>query len=301
MTSSYKNNHPRFGDVLIAAWVSMASAHVFAETALERQALSAPMLHEAKLGGKEVLVHLVSLHGYLQGKPDNATRLAQLKRDVSLCAESHRENGRPVKLPIEWPDHLNGVREDVYLTRNFSISYMSSWVYAMSPLDCSLIEEGGTSTSASLTSSAGGCRIDLVKKTANGQCSLETHRNARVARSQNGRVPAEVIDQLKRNPAIPASIAAQLADVGPVPGNVTKNILGLSCRQEKLLDDAYCSATGGTFTPSKKLVLERISPHGINMTAKRAALDVRIEEGVFTPHLAGGFKIRNFPGPQGAP
>ncbi|WP_211454813.1 hypothetical protein [Collimonas antrihumi] len=282
-----------------ASTAALLSAPVYAETGLEREILNAPMPHESGKGGKEVLVHYARLQGALQGDPDNAVRLEQLKRDVASCAATKREANLPVNLPTEWPEHLNGFREDFYATRNFAITYSAAWIYILNPEDCSVADgpalaakshsrSRGLWTTATLKSSAGMCQIDLVAKTARGQCAMDVHRNARPSQGKN---PADVIAQLKRNPAIPASVITQMEAAMPAASGPSKNILGISCQPERLLGDTMCVANGGSFTPAAKLVLERSSAKGISMTAKQAAQDVRVGENVFAPHLAGGFQV----------
>ncbi|PFH09441.1 hypothetical protein BCF11_1837 [Collimonas sp. PA-H2] len=287
-----------------ASITALLSTAAFAETGLERDVLNAPMPHEAGKGGQEVLVHYVRLQGALQGDPDNAQRLEQLKRDVASCAATKRQANQPVNLPTEWPQQLNGFREDFYASRNFSITYSAAWTYILNPDDCSVADgptlaarsksrQRGIWTSATLKSSAGLCQIDLVAKTARGQCAMDTHRKARPSQGKN---PADMIAQMKRNPAIPASVIAQMEAVMPAASGPSKTILGIACHPEKFLGDTMCVADGGSFAPAAKLVLERSSAKGISLAARQAAQDVRVGENVFAPHLAGGFQVTELGG-----
>ncbi|MFC5475469.1 hypothetical protein [Paraherbaspirillum soli] len=283
----------------------LLTAPALAETSLERDILNAPMPHETSKGGKEVLVHYGRLQGALQNDADNAARLEQLKRDVASCAATKRAAGTPANPPTEWPQHLNGFREDFYATKNVAITYGAAWAYVMNPEDCSVVDGPTLAaksasraraiwTTATLKSSAGLCQIDLVAKTARGQCGMEAHRNARASQAQN---PADVVAQMKRNPNIPASVIAQMQTMMPAASGPAKTILGITCHPEQMLGDTLCVASGGSFAPAAKLVLERSSAKGISMSAKQAALDARVGENVFAPHLAGGFRITD----QGKP
>ena len=289
-------NTYRLGSISILAFC--LSLPVAAETAVEREISNAPMPHEKVSLGAGISVQMVSRLGNLEGDPGNAKRLAQMKIDVGNCVKNNQENNRPVKAVEEWPLYLNGLRSDTYSTKNFSITYSSGWAYAMSPLDCSLLAEENNKT-ATLSSRAGLCAIDLVKKTTKGQCDFELHRKALPSHSGKAAAQPEALEKLKNNPAMAAAFAkmeAAGASVFPVAVGPAKRILDITCQPYRvpgqISGDTTCIAEGGNFKPEKATVLETTSEKGIKTLARYANLDLNVGESVFTPHLAGGFKVK---------
>ena len=283
----------RLGGISILAF--SASMPVAAETAVEREVSNAPMPHEKISLGAGTKVHMVSLLGYLEGEPSNEKRLAQLKTDVDQCVKSHQQHNLSVKRVEEWPQYLNGLRTDTYSTKNFSITYASGWIYGIHPGDCSLLG-GASNINAKLSSRAGLCTIDLVKKTTKGQCDFELHRKAAPNRSGKPAVPPESFEKLKNDPATAAvftQMQAAMQAALPATAGPVKTILGIPCQPyvmpAGLPGDTHCVAKSNISEPNKLMVMERTSDKGIKMLARHASTDLNVGENLFTPHLAGGF------------
>lgn len=246
-----------------------------ASTQAENMISSAPMPHEL-LGqaGALVKVHRVRLDGYLDGVPDNASRMAQLKREVQQCVAEHKQGGYPSKPPAEWPSYLLSLRKDTYSARNRSIAYSRGVAYVLNPMDCSLREN--ISMTAELQSSKGICLIDLKQKTAEGVCDASAHANA---------------------PVRPMRGAPGLRGSGQ-----KKNILGIDCEvwsQVPSIGGTACLARGGTFQPAMSagnpgeagMELDVDTRQGFKMKAIAAKLDADVDVRVFAPYLQGGFDL----------
>jgi hypothetical protein len=156
-----------------------------------------------------------------------------------------------------------GTRIDTYTTERYNIQYIQTWVYGTYTEGCSLLETYGYS--AALNSTAGRCYIDLIGKTASGQCNLATHRAAK--------------------PLMP---------MVPKPGPL-QVIAGLRCGIFTLAVTDLCIAVDGRMKPSYPLVLSEWAEHGVHHKATSAALDMEVSESVFTPHLQGGFTVTEMP------
>lgn len=264
--------------IVVTIWLVAAMGGASAETPAEQRLSTAPMPHEA-LDARvtQVKVHLVRLQGYLEGRPANAIRLAELKEQVKACVAEHQRIGAQTQAPHQWPDFLNSMREDIYFAANRSIRYASGIAYVVNYSDCSLLE--GASSTATIVSANGTCAIDLVDKTARGACSS----------------PAKV-------PNIP-SLPRRMPAGSQVQAAGTKIILGLTCdvwRQPALGDGAtICLAKGGSFTPARMagntaeagMPLEYESATGVNMRAVDAKFDAEVNARVFEPHLSSGFRV----------
>ena len=232
-----------------------------ADLPAERTARDAPAPHLGAAGTKQTLVQYATLKGHVEGTPGNGVRLQQLKDSVPACVQMRQNMGMPVNPPTEWPQHINGMRTDVYVTERFEIAYNTTWAYMALGEDCSIYAQMEPSRTAVLRSKAGTCRINLINKTAKGKCDLAVHKVAAI-----------------RPRAVPLTSPARI-------------ILGLACRDMAFLDTTHCIAQGGSFLPAFSLVIDRQSEHGVKMVATDANLELRVSEAVFTPHLASGFKI----------
>lgn len=246
---------------LLAGLICAGSA--WAETALEKKIRDEAAPHMA-VGSSEptVVAHFATLIGFIEGNPGNAARLQALHETVERCVAYRRGIGAPIHAPTEWPEHLNGTREDLYVTDRFAITYFHSWIYGALNPDCSHQSPGDEQHTAVLKSRAGLCRIDLIAKTAKGQCDMDTHRNARLRSS------------------------------APIARDATAQVAGLRCQ---LLSDVLgdiCVATDGRMTPTFPLVLSHGSALRGSMKAVRATLDIAVSERTFAPHLQGGFSVQ---------
>jgi hypothetical protein len=285
---------------LCLALLCGACAH--ATSPQEHTIFSAPMPHQVYAGGAAVKVHRVRLDGYLGSAQDDAAALAALRDQVQSCTKSLAGSGRPLHPPTEWPDHASSRREDNYAAANRTIRYSSVAGYVVNPGDCSLLSE--VVSRAELVSRKGVCRIDLVKKTANGECDPSGHADAPVPPHN-----APPQDQLaKRIAASNPALAAAMKSVAALSATRTgqqRNILGARCEVwiqpigtngDK---DTQCFAVGGSFLPSQAinqegqggLLLDNDSTHGLMLKAVDVRMDTSVGNSVFTPYAAGGYAI----------
>lgn len=276
-----------------------------ATTEAEDKIRKMPMPHEA-LGtsGPMVKVHRARLDGYLEGKPGNADRLVQLQAQVQACLQMGKAGGAPVNPPRAWPDFIYSQRTDEYSSANRSIRYSAGLLYAVNPVDCSLLEV--QRVVAKLSSSNGSCDIDLLKKTARGVCDATAHADAlppvRTSVSTLGDVEAAQ-KKAPNNPALTA-LARAMRPHPPGGMGVRKTILGIECEVWKNSFDpegTVCRSRGGSFVAAhvageqtdSSIALEMTSVAGIKMQAVDAKLDTLVNAAVFAPYLAGGFDITN--------
>lgn len=263
---------------LITLGLALPSGAASGATPTEQRIAGAPMPHKAlAVSDVTAMVHFARLQGYLEGAPDNATRLAQMKTVASNCANTKRAAGQKANPPMVWPDHVTGMRTDTYAAANRAITYSRATSYAISPLDCSLME---TETSqATLSSTRGVCRIDLFKKRAHGACSKTAHADA-----------------------APRVLAR--SDVPGARTGVKKSVLGLDCeewRAPAIGPGTVCLSLGGAFRGApvahwfahSGMSLEVSSESGVKLYALEAGLDTRVSSAVFAPYLQGGFTITN--------
>lgn len=240
--------------------LALCSGMSRAETALERRYLqeAAPHTTAAKSNAK-VIAHYATINGYLEGLPRNAERLVALRESVDACVKNPNAFALPVQPPTEWPDFLHGYRLNVYTAERYLISYRRDWTYAGPLPNCSLLES--SSYTATLQSTAGLCQIDLIQKTASGQCDMAAHRAAKPLQSM-----------------LPRSAPQQV-------------VANLRCGNEKIFDTENCIAVDGRLKTSFPLVISRWADHGMHEKAVSAALDMEVSESVFAPHLQSGFTV----------
>lgn len=313
MNASLPTGHrllPRGRRFPVSLWIPFAIICVLAlsakaTTQAEDDINKAPMPHQL-LGANAnlVKVHLVSLRGYMEGSPDDATRLAKLQAEVQACVQRNQARGLPSKPPRAWPAHLNSERMDTYSSVNRTIHYGSGLAYTVNPLDCSLMET--MHSTADLFSRKGTCKIDLREKTAHGACDAIAQADARPPT----RLPAPTgvqIAALERRATSEPAVAALLAAMRSHPQagtGVRKSILGLECEvwpNPLDPDGSVCLSRGGSFIAAhaaggltqSSMEMEMTSKTGVKLHATEAKLDVMVNGAVFAPYLAGGFHITN--------
>lgn len=279
----------------------LALADACAATAAEERIASAPMPHELLAASQaRTKVHFVALGGYVEGEPDNATRLADLKRDVQRCVANLTRNGAQAMPPARWPEFVQSLRQDQYVAPNRSIVYAHGVGYGMSPKDCSLIEH--VSATAELVSAVGVCHIDLLAKTASGECDVRAHAGA--PRPPALKPPAQAGQAAIRNMGNDAMALAlqRAAAYMPAATGAKKVILGVACEVVQTPAQpgaSHCMATGGSFSSmpgqapggQNGLILESLTRHAVTMKAVRAALDSDVPAAVFAPYIGAGFTI----------
>ena len=291
--------------LVLSASLVLLSPSAEATTDAENTRANASMPHQ-KLGtgGSMVKVHFTRLDGYLEGRPDNAAQLAEMKVQAQRCMRQHQETGRPTNPPRAWPDFVLSGRTDRYSSANRTIDYQYGLTYGLNWTDCSLSEL--ISASARLLSSMGSCEIDLLKKTAIGVCDAQAHASAPLRLRAPASSMADVEEALRKAPNNPglAALAAVMRKHPPGGTGERKTILGLECEVWKNPldpDGTNCISRGGSFTAfdtngeknQSAMTIETTSVVGIKMHAVEAKLDAMVNGAVFAPYLAGGFTIKS--------
>lgn len=291
--------------LMVVLGMILPSHSAMATTEAENTRAQAPMPHKnLGSGGSMVKAHFTRLDGYLEGRPDNASQLAQMKTQAQQCMREHRETGMATNPPRAWPDFVLSDRTDRYVAANRTIVYHFNLAYGLQWSNCGLLETAAVE--ATLSSAIGTCNIDLIKKTATGVCDALGHGNAappiRVPVATHADVEA-AIKKLHNNPGL-AALAAVMRQHPPGGTGERKTILGLECEVWKNPLDpngTTCLATGGSFmasdinglTGQSNMNLETISIAGIKEHAVEAKLDAMVNSAVFAPYLAAGFTIKN--------
>lgn len=225
--------------------------------------------------------------------------LAELKAQVQACIRSPLSGqSRP---PRVWPDYVQSIQIDTYEAANREITYSTTLVYGLNPLDCSLIETRGEL--AQLASTKGTCQIDLIHKTAHGVCDARAHFDAPVYANMGAQTSASGGRAGSANSPSQAAIAVMkdaMKQFAPAQTGERKTIAGIECEvQTHPLFGTVCTARGGSFTGSRAahggggagIELEQLGVAGITAQAVKAQLDASVNAAVFAPYLADGFQV----------
>ena len=281
--------------------LAVASSVACAGTALEEQILRTPMPHtQLAQGGPSVKVHYVRLHTDANESNIPRTMADSFKQNMMVCVKVKQKMGMRANPPAALPQFANGVHKDTYVSANRRITYLHQYVAVVNDTDCSLKEF--ESHTATLSSANGSCKIDLVARTAQGQCDGALHAGAPVPVGAPGNPAMQA--QVARMAADPrtAAAAAQLqrmisgagpgADAVAGPSGVRKRVLGIECEVfNGAAGSSECRARGGSFQVPLGLVLEgRLAALSVS-TAVQAKLDADVSASIFTPHSAGGFRV----------
>lgn len=283
---------------LLALGAACAAAPAQAMTAVEKRVDTASAPHLALNGaGKPMLVHFV------HAKDDHrleigASQLADLKQKVAFCVEANRRLGRPVRPPREFPEQALRANLFEYSAPNRRITYKVGYLAGMAE-DCSLVE--AESREATLHSTKGTCEIDLVRKTAHGQCDAGGHADAvrtppgpGRAQQDKTRAALEADPRLAKQMAVLRRLSADLP-----PGGAKRSIAGLECEVMHAMAGASgCITRAGSFIPT--VGIEGVSLQGhwgpTGTTAVEAKLDMPANPAIFTPYVNAGFTITATPG-----
>jgi hypothetical protein len=288
---------------LAAALSALSTAPARATSPQEQTMFGAPLPHQLYAGGAMVKVHRARLDGYIDGERGNAAAIAELKERVRQCTTDLASSGNALHPPTVWPDYMSAHREDQYTAPNRRIRYVSGVTYGVSGTDCSLV--GEIASSAMLSSSKGVCKIDLVRKTARGQCDRAGHADAR-PEPQTQQPMADVIRRMAANPATAAAAAQLTRTIGTgATRGAQRTVAGVRCIDwQQQLDERgtianLCYATGGSFLPFRAvngeglggLLIASSTPRGLQIKAVDARLDTEVGNAVFAPYTAAGFII----------
>jgi hypothetical protein len=123
----------------------------------------------------EVVVHYVHLVGHAD--PNEIMRKTLLD-EHGYCAKRKRMSGKPVTpLPVDGiPPIAHAMTTEIYYSVNRTLTNTSGEAYLIDPPTCKLVKN--EYRSRRLVSGAGACQIDLIKRTARGQCDADEHRRA---------------------------------------------------------------------------------------------------------------------------
>lgn len=291
--------------LMVSFGLVLPTSSSMATTEAERTRADALMPHQSLgTGGTMVKAHFTRLDGYVEGRPDNASRLVQMKAEAQRCMREHRETRRATNPPRAWPDFVLSMRTDRYTSANRNIAYHFGLGYGLQWSDCSLLETA--SANATLSSAMGVCTVDILKKTATGVCDARAHAYARPSPRIAASTTADVEEAIRQSPNNPglAALAAVMRQHPPGGTGERKTILGLECEVWKNPLDptgTTCLSTGGAFPAfdtigskgQSTMNLETTSVAGIKEHAVEAKLDATVNGAVFAPYLAGGFTINN--------
>ncbi len=274
--------------------MTMLTPLTCAGTALEEKVIRAPMPHtQLANSGPTVTAHYVRVHSDVKESNMDKQMAATLKTlTLGLC-EAHRRIGKPAKPPREFPRLDLGVNEDTYVALNRVIKYKRQYSARVDEADCSLIEE--ESFTAELESYAGSCTIDLIARTAEGQCDLAAHAAAApMLRLPETSTAQEQYANMAADPRTAAAAASLKNMLGTIPGKrARKRVLGIECEVVTGPGDlSGCMAIGGSFQSAERLILESRAPGTSASKAVEAALDAQISAAVFAPHAGKGFTLK---------
>lgn len=295
--------HSNHYTALAVSMLALFGTAAHATSPQEHTLTGAPSPHQLYAGGPMVKVHRARVDGYFDGERGNAAALADLKERVRQCNVSLSGGGRTLHPPTVWPDYMSSHREEKYSAPNRQIQYTSGVSYIVSNTDCSLV--GEIVSTAMLSSSKGVCTIDLVNKTASGECDARGHADAR-PEPQNHEPMPEVLKRMAANPAMAAAVAQmkRATGAGAVRG-AQRTVAGVRCIDwAQQIDEqgtiaTLCYATGGSFLPFRSvnkdglggLLLANSTPRGLQLRAVSARLDTEVGNAVFAPYMAAGFTI----------
>ena len=250
--------------------------------------------------GPSIKAHYVRLHTGASESNIPSAMADSFKQNVLVCVKAKQKIGVRATPPSAFPQFADGVHKDTYVAANRQITYLRQYMAVVSEADCSMKEI--ESHTATLSSARGSCKIDLVARTAQGQCDTALHAGAPVQGAAQGN--AAMQEQMARMAADPrtAAAAAQLqrmmAGAGPGanasagPSGVRRRVLGIECEVfNGAAGSSACRARGGSFQYGAGLVLEdRIAGISVS-TAVQAKLDAQVNAAVFAPHAGGGFRV----------
>ncbi len=254
---------------IVALYVLAFSCIASAEVPEERDLTSDPMPHLIyNASQKQINVHFARLKGYFIAD-DGGSWLNELKRGVEECLRSR--NGDATS-PVAFPDHYAVDRQETYIATNRTIVYNKAYFFTVDVKTCKISTT--PEHQASLLSTLGECKIDLVRKTARGVCDASGHAGAK---------PMHVKGEIS-------------GSNGKLPRKI---ILGIECEVHTVKPAGQvCSSIGGSFQwggpPNPRMALENINAFHHNAQAVEAKLDTLVSESVFTPYLSGGFDIKYY-------
>lgn len=265
-------------------------------TAIERQyeAQAAVPIHKNLAGksGPQVAVHYVHSKGdYFAAGSVTKTMHPITERHLLGCGEAMKKMGWPSNPPAEFPDQYTHLDIYHYAAANRTIEYKREYGVGMAK-DCSLIET--VKLTAELHSAKGWCKIDLDRKTAQGECDATGHANAPLIPLPPTDEQMEAnIKAMEADPRMRQSAAALRAfpknKYGP-----KRTIAGHECQTVTALGGMEgCVSKQGGFVPTADggVVTLASALAKTTLTAVEVTFDMPVNGAIFTPYLQGGYKI----------
>lgn len=128
-----------------------------------------------QLNGSGVAAHYVRLSGHAG---DNKVKLQNLIEMREACVRVNRDMGRPVQTfdVNSYPALVTVIDLEIYYSANRTLDVFQSLHHSIDLSSCAL--EVTAAKKLTLRSGAGKCDVDLVKKTAIGNCDAQAHATA---------------------------------------------------------------------------------------------------------------------------
>lgn len=273
------------------ALLSGATAGAHAGTVAERLALQADPPHSIATSEKSVRAHWVRKVSFVSGEQAARENARSMRAEYNDCVK-HLSPGARAKPVEEWPDFdsLSVVDEylsDAAITRHTRIT---SYGVASSPeWECMLHEQ--VTSSASVHSDAGTCRIDLLTRKAHGVC----RRQGQFV----GHLPESLVRRAASGPGAYGSVG------GGFTVAETRYVQGVPCIvvRSQVLGLSHCFAKMGNFRgyyagaprPAGALPLsleDESLTVGVLGYAVQVQADVRVTPATLLPYLAPGVTVK---------
>lgn len=265
----------------------------------------------------DVPVHFVSLKGY---GGDNAVWRKELLESHRACVELLSKLGKtPVPLPPTGiPAHVLSEQIDIYYAANRTLSVSQGVLHSIDFNNCALTETPHHITA--ISSSAGKCDIDHVRREARGMCDMSAHRKAKLRAPAHAFPPSPqpkldhlsaeqrklVEDQLKKMSGILPSTRGSIGLMRAT--EEVRQIAGMHCTVWQAAPDPdwkLCIASlashptkslqpalpdAGHFNSGVPGLLLEAKTAPLTLKAEKASLNQTIPESRF--NVPAGFKMR---------
>lgn len=245
---------------------------LIAATPLERQIFSAPMPHAALGGNGMQKAHYVRTE-LRRTAEETAGYLKLWRMQADTCSALNARLGKPVRPPREYPDFTRIAIIDTYWAPNRAVEYRRGYVAGIDGKDCSLLEI--EKHEAKLHSAHGTCKVDLIRRSAKGECDAAAHQQAPVITMPPGSREG-------------------------IPNGQRRTLAGVECIEGSGQMGSGCFAKGGSF-PAPWLLGAR-QDVGIPVAANAGAFgeavpiqvrfDAQVSPAVFTPQLGASLRAR---------
>ncbi|MGH8806355.1 MAG: hypothetical protein ACREX0_00580 [Noviherbaspirillum sp.] len=256
--------------------------------------------HEAFPSG-DVEVHYVHLTGH---GGDNETERNVLKREHGACVERNRIFGKAAK-PLadeEIPAVPHQHDVEIYYARNRTLLAARQKVHRIERETCALAVF--EYHNLRLSSGAGRCDIDLLKREARGQCDGAMHRRAPAASSSSSATESQLraIDMKKVPPHMRETVQAAIdrlkdgADSAPKNGarkSATETIAGVECEVSRYVavyaEKCIANPKSNFVIPASPFNAERpgllleMKSAAMSLRAEQVTLHIRVSDDIFVP------------------